>query len=479
MKIRIGWLLVLVLLLAAGRAAALELKTRNGVTPYDRNPITVTSEKPGTLTIRAMAGERELENPVTELNIEAGTTELTWQAVTFGGEPIHKGVVKLTAVLKTASGETETAEHNVRILETRSAAVACLPASRGYCPGSGETLLIEVTLTQANPFTIELTPADNPEEIVWQTRIAEGTKEPNPVHWNGRIGHGQNCPPGEYILTVYTWSVPDVKASHPLTILAEPELSPELAVTGPLLPEDPEDDEAVWQALTAPIAVGTGGEGKGLHILVDKNAGYGKDVGTCNCRTVGLQVLEIGEDGWVKVGAWRQKDGAYVEGYVKREQIRMIRPHGHYGAVVDKRKQTMTVYEDGKRLGTMLISTGLVTPRYPKAETHSGAYLIGTRMSGFAREGYNYIYPLRIDGANLIHQLGYLRRNNTEIFTDQIAELGRKASHGCIRMDMRVTEENGGINAWWVWTHFEKDTKIFVTEDDETMHLTAEEAIKK
>ncbi len=470
--------MALILCLAVGRAAALELQTRNGVTPYDQNPITVISEEPGVLTIRAMAGERELENPVTELAIGAGTTELTWQAVTFGGEPIHKGNVQLSAVLTTASGKTETAEAVVRVLETRSAAVACLPVSEAYCPGSGENLRIEVTLTQANPFTIELTPADNPEEIVWQTRIAEGTKEPNLVHWNGRIGRGKNCPPGEYILSVYTWSVPDVKASHPLTILAEPELSPELTVTGPLLPEDLEDDEAVWQALTAPVAVGAGGERQGLHILVSKNAGYGKDAGTVNCRTVGLQVLETDGDGWVKVGAWRQLDGAYVEGYVKREQIRMIRPHGHYGAVVDKRKQTMTVYEDGKRLGTMLISTGLVSERYPRAETRSGAYLIGTRMSGFAREGYNYIYPLRIDGTNLIHQLGYVRRNNTEVFADQIAELGSKASHGCIRMDMRVTEESGGINAWWVWMHFEKDTKILITEDDDTMHLPSEETMK-
>ncbi len=43
--------------------------------------------------------------------------------------------------------------------------------------------------------------------------------------------------------------------------------------------------------------------------------------------------------------------------------------------------------------------------------------------------------------------------------------LGHKASHGCIRMDPRVTEECNGINAWWVWTHLGRDTKVLVTED--------------
>ena len=44
--------------------------------------------------------------------------------------------------------------------------------------------------------------------------------------------------------------------------------------------------------------------------------------------------------------------------------------------------------------------------------------------------------------------------------------LGTKASHGCIRMDPRTTEENGGINAWWVWTHLGHDTKIIVTPEE-------------
>ncbi len=458
-------LLALLMMGLLANAVALELKTNNGVTPFDDNPITVISEKPGTLTIRARAGDRELENPVTEQLIWSGTTELSWQALTYNEEPLHKGVtVTLTATLIPLEGETETAEASVRVYDPMAAVTACLPATERYYPGTGETLLIEVLLSRSDAFMLEMVPVDNPENVVWQHRIAEGSRNLNQVTWNGRIGSGKNCPPGDYILTASARSTPGIRKSHRLTILAEPELSPQLEVSAPLLPEDPEDEAAVWEILTAPMAVGAGGEAKGLHILLEKNARYGKDAGTCNCRTVGLRVLEVDEDGWVKVGAWRQQDGAYVEGYVSSGKIRMVRPNTHYGAVVDRQKQIMTVYEDGRKIGSMLISTGLVTEANPRAETRAGAYLIGTRMDGFNREGFNYLYPMRIDGTNLLHQVGYKRKDGTEDFSEQLAELGSAASHGCVRMDMQAQPETGGINAWWIWTHLEKNTKILVLE---------------
>jgi hypothetical protein len=227
----------------------------------------------------------------------------------------------------------------------------------------------------------------------------------------------------------------------------------------------------------APVAVGDGGEGKGFYIHAAKG-GRGDHVGTINCRTVGLNILRIDDDGWVLVGAWRQLDGAYVEGWAKRDAIIMVRPSPRYGVVVHKQEQTLTVYEDGHPIGTTQISTGLVRRKFPRADTHSGTYLVGSRLSGFWRDGYYYEYPLRIDGSNLIHSVGYKTLNGLPNYTDNTAMLGQKASHGCIRVDVRVTEENSGINAWWLWTHLEPDTKVLVTEDDETRHLTREEALE-
>ena len=58
--------------------------------------------------------------------------------------------------------------------------------------------------------------------------------------------------------------------------------------------------------------------------------------------------------------------------------------------------------------------------------------------------------------------MGYARENGLRDFTEELATLGKKASHGCIRVDARSTEENNGINAWWIWTHMGHDSKIIV-----------------
>ena len=458
-------LLALMCLLTAAPALALDLRVK-AVTPFDPNPITVTSSQAGTLTITAVSGVRELENPVTDMPVEAGITEVTWRGLTFGGEPIASGPVTLEGTVTHADGSVETATVKTSIRSPRSAVVSVLPSSQAWYPDKNNQLKIDVTLSRKGHFVIELASAKNPGKVLWSVIGDNNTREPSVVLWNGRLNSRKVCPAGEYILTAYSRAMPEIKQTHPLTILDKPLPELSLAVTPSLFPEDLSDDAAVWEALMAPVAVGIGGEGKGLHIHINK--GRGNDVGTVNCRTVGLVIKEIYDDGWVLAGAWRQKDGAYVEGYVKQDNLMMVRPNTHYGVVLDKQKQTITVYEDGKPIGTTLVSTGLVRKGYPRADSRCGVYLIGTRMAGFWRDGAYYDYPLRIDGSNLIHQIGYRLVGDVPNFVAEIDELGRKASHGCIRVDMRAMKENGGINAWWFWTHLERDTKIIVTEDDET-----------
>ena len=62
--------------------------------------------------------------------------------------------------------------------------------------------------------------------------------------------------------------------------------------------------------------------------------------------------------------------------------------------------------------------------------------------------------------------MGYVMRSGGRDFDEEMATLGSKASHGCIRIDARYLEENGGINAWWIWTHMGHDAKIIVTQDE-------------
>ena len=456
-------LALIVCLLLPLSALALELRA-DSVTPFAENTITVISDTAGELTISASCGGVTLEPPASGLWVEAGTTKISWSALSWGGEPLREGTAALYATLSGSDGQKARAQLDVQVKKPLSAVVCCLPVADAYYPGSQDKLRVEIGMSAPGGYVLSVAAADAPDRVLWQRSGSNEENFPAAMYWDGRTNGGQACAPGEYVLTAWSTRVPEVRQSHPLTILSAPPQVPALSVTGPLLPADLSDDEAVWAALTAPIAVGEGYEGNGLYIHAQKSSNA-EVVGTCSCRTVGLTVLEIGGDGWVRVGVWRQQDNIYVEGYVRRDEVRVIQPSTRYGAVVDKRAQTMTIYEAGKPIGTMLVSTGLVTPDTPRGETNSGAYLIGTRMAAFINSGSSYSYPLRIDGSNLIHQLGWNRSSAGRGFEAEIAELGHKASHGCIRMDARVTEECNGINAWWVWTHLGRDTKVLVTED--------------
>ena len=44
---------------------------------------------------------------------------------------------------------------------------------------------------------------------------------------------------------------------------------------------------------------------------------------------------------------------------------------------------------------------------------------------------------------------------------------------GCVRMDYR-TDETYTINAYWIWTHLERGTKVLVLDDPEAREARME-----
>ncbi len=187
--------------------------------------------------------------------------------------------------------------------------------------------------------------------------------------------------------------------------------------------------------------------------------------GSISARTAAVRVLEV-DGGWCRVAAWRQAVGEYMEGWVQTEKLTVIPSRLHYGALINKKNHTMTVYEDGKRIGRIRVSTGLLNAANPLAATPPGVYLIGSRMKDFQMDGYHYDYPIRLHGDYLLHTVGYKTKDSVRYYTEELEDLGGEASHGCVRMDIRATEESGGLNAWWVWTHLGRDTRVIVTEGE-------------
>ena len=458
---RLLLLLAAALLLAAGRACALELSA-DTVTPFAENRITVRCESAGTLTVTPSLADFPFRSAAENLPVEAGTAVISWNGLSWLGEPLPPGIVTLKAVLSLPSGGVSEASVRVRVGNPLCAAVSCLPSADVFCPARG-SLRIECGLSRKGSVKLEIASAAEPGKVLRTLTGKARDTVPVQLKWDGKDQKRRPLPAGEYLLTAVTSACPAYRVTSSVILADEPVSLPDVFVTGEIIPSDPEDDEAVWAALTAPSVVGAGTEGQGLYLMKKKKYAPG---GSISARTVAVRVMDLEENGWCRVAVWRQAVGEYMEGWVQRDKLTVIAPRLHYGALINKKRQTMTVYQDGKRLGTLRISTGLLSSENPLAATPPGVYLIGSRMKDFQNSGFHYDYPIRLHGDYLLHTVGYQTRDNARVYAVELANLGSPASHGCIRMDVRPAEDGSGLSAWWVWTRLGRDTRVIVTDGE-------------
>ena len=64
----------------------------------------------------------------------------------------------------------------------------------------------------------------------------------------------------------------------------------------------------------------------------------------------------------------------------------------------------------------------------------------------------------------MIHQIPYRWGNGKKDFSPGAADLGQKASHGCIRVQAEPTAKEG-LNAYWLWTHIPFQTRVIILDD--------------
>ncbi len=281
---------------------------------------------------------------------------------------------------------------------------------------------------------------------------------PHLFRWDGKINR-QPAPLGDYILRFQQKNGTPVDITVTVAAPADP-LPLSLTDESLFLPQGI-DDASVWAAMTAPVAVVDAGP-LTHHALLSTADGRGKKVGEIHGLTVGLVVKQLDVNGYALVGAWATDDGSYVEGYIPQRKLTMVQPDTRYGLLLDKNAQTMTVYQDGRKVGIMPVSTGLMAKQRLLRETRAGAFLTESRALTFDSEGFRYDYAIRIDGGNLLHQVGYRARGGPD-FSEQLPQLGQKASHGCVRMPNEPTAE--GLNALWLWQRLPYHTKVLVLDD--------------
>lgn len=121
-----------------------------------------------------------------------------------------------------------------------------------------------------------------------------------------------------------------------------------------------------------------------------------------------------------------------VRGYVPCRYIKAVQPRRDYSITVDLSDQYIYVYKNGKMLKKIVCSTGLASTPTP-----IGTYIIGSRGSYFLTgvnksiKCYNWV---RFNNNFLFHSV--LCTMNGRPLQSAVSQLGKKASHGCIRLPM-------------------------------------------
>lgn len=227
------------------------------------------------------------------------------------------------------------------------------------------------------------------------------------------------------------------------------------------------DEEACWALLQKPITVLNVGENELVYPRVSPD---GEKVvnewqgGSINGSLAAVHVLGEDEDGWTLIEGLDYYDRV-IRGYVKTSLLKTVTPNKKYGIIIDKLYQRLYMFVDGKLWSSCAVSTGLVNEEQPYNETATGEYLVGSWVGGFDSEGMYCEMGIRFNGGDLLHQVPYVERaDGTKDFAKYGSQLGRKASHGCVRVARTANDE--GLCIKWLWENLKKNTKVIVWDDD-------------
>ncbi len=448
----IGW--------AAGEEDSFSASRVGQIIGFGKNAFSIRAPEDGTLSITVRDDWcvwRKIEEKVGK-----GLSTVEWDGCGNNEEPLNTQRYHFDFTLRGESGKEYQVSFDSPVTDILTVLQFVLPAGKTAYLNAAEEWFFETKATRDGTIRIEFIPAgeETPvyscEKPVHKRRIEHYTLK----HLDGKGFPGA----GEYTIKIYTESRPERIHTFPLRIEArKPRGDDEIPVTGDIMPAAGASDEEIWAKMTAPSAVVDIDALEHQNIYTDPDYRK-KTIGTLHGETQCLSILA--RDGeWAKIGAWNHEDGAYTEGWVPADKLKIVEPNPEYGILVSKKEQTLTLYQRGKRIETLRVSTGKMEKDKYFRETSAGSFLTGLHRVDFSTNGNKYDFVIQYDGGNLLHQIPYSSDGRKD-FTKGKEALGTKASHACIRIQEEPGEENG-INAYWIWTHLPYRTRIIILDDPE------------
>ena len=399
-------------------------------------------------------------------SLSAGENKLSWDGLGANRERLMSGPYQFDITLKADNGMEYSASVPFSVKGFAPALALALPSSDMLYLDHGENWFVECWVPSECAVVMEVRDAGN--RVVYSCTASMKDPDRDIIRWDGTGKDRRQIAPGEYTVRLYAKANPDFDHVYPLTVAETSPEIPAVTVTGPVIPERGMSDEEIWEIMMRPsVVINETGSSRRFELKESPNA-RSASVGLACCATQALEILSM-EDGWAQVRTGNYSNGTLVTGWFPANKLTVIVPAPHYGVLVDKAAQTLTLYQDGARICTIPVSTGLPTDRYPWRETTPGAFLTDVHFSpDFAQDGMRYEYPLRYQGGNIIHSTGFVRiphaAYSVKDYSKNLPLLGQKASHGCVRISPFATADCP-VNSYWLWTHLPYHTRVIILDD--------------
>ena len=437
-----------------------EIKRIGNIHSYEKNAFLIHSTVAGEMTISIH--DDNCVYRTLSASIEEGETRIEWDGCAYNKEKLYEKTYTITAVLKEDSGCVHTTSFQSPVEYAGQYLQYALPSSENLYLDAPENWFIEFKTVQTGSLMIALSPKETQDETPYRYKVpATGGKIIRKDF--SSISRDSKPQTGSYIMTVYEISRPDEIYQYPLTVTQSSPEKQAVTETGAIMPERDMTEEQIWNLMMRPSVVVDIDFFKHQDVYEKQDTGS-KSLGTLHGQTQGLEVIRI-EGTWAYIGAWNHETAEYIEGWVPLEKLKTEKPSDEYGILVDKRNQTMTVYCKGKKIDTIFVSTGRAEKNSLYQETSAGSFLTGYHRVNFSMNGKKYDYVIQYDGGNLLHQTPYDWGKSKKDFTYGRGYLGAKASHACIRIQPEPGQ--GGINAYWLFTHLPYHTRVIILDDPE------------
>ena len=403
---------------------------------------------------------------IIEAEVPEGTSEVIWDGCAYNLEKLNTQYYTFDFSLSGESGRIYTFSFQSPVVDNAQFLQFALPSSGTVYLSAPDDWFLEAKAILNGTLLLDFYPvnSDKPSLTVQKT-LHQGRVE----HFSFSKLTGKNVlTPGLYSVYAYEISRPDERSFFSLRI--SDDMPPETAInpTGNIMPDEFWTDAEIWDLMMQPSVVVDIDYLD--HQSIYPEPEYSKQtLGTIHGQTQCLCVLEI-QDDWAKIGAWEHEDGGYVEGWVPVPKLKTVYPNGEYGMLLDKKNQTLTIFHNGERIETLLVSTGRMEAGKYYQETSAGSFLTGLHRVDFSMQGSRYDFVIQYDGGNLLHQIPYTSDGRKD-FTRGRNSLGSKASHACIRIQ-DTPGERSGINAYWIWTHIPYHTRLIILDDPEEREKT-------